>query len=112
MDRMLGELEGKPALPSETPAPSPPPDRRGEGTDAEVASPKRDTVQMSPTGPCPPTWWQRRDARGFLEGIGGPAASQTDAEAHARLDVAKTLEVKIASKDTIQQQETTGGDFS
>lgn len=112
MDRMLGELEGKPGLPSETQPPSPPPEGPGDVSGAEV-EPRLPSKPGALTEGCEreslPVWVQRRAP---LEGIGGPAASREEAEAQARVEVVKQLEVSITGDDTFTQQETTGGDFS
>ena len=72
---------------------------------------QKSPLQELSGGICPPAWWQRGEASGFLGGIGGPAESRESAEAQARLDIAKSIEVGISGTDTIQQRETSEKGF-
>ena len=104
MERLIREMEGKPPLPSqEEPEGALP--KHEVGPDAEASN-----AGMS-GGVCPPPWWQRGEASRFLGGIGGPAESRESAEAQARLDIAKSIEVGISGTDTIQERETSAKGF-
>ena len=104
MERMIREIEGKLPLPSQEESGSAL--HKGEGvSQAEVPA-----AGMS-KGDCPPVWWQRGEPSRFLGGIGGPAESRESAEAQARLDIAKSIEVGISGTDTIQERETSAKGF-
>ncbi|MCY4613280.1 MAG: DUF4384 domain-containing protein [Nitrospira sp.] len=104
MDRLIREMEGKPLLPSQ----------EGSGSALQKTQdvPQAEVpVASLSEGDCPPVWWQRGDASRFLGGIGGPAESRESAEAQARLDIAKSIEVGISGTDTIQTRETSAKGF-
>lgn len=104
MERMIREMEGKPPLPSHEESGGALQNTEG-GPQAEVP------VSGVSGGACPPPWWQRGELSGFLGGIGGPAESRESAEAQARLDIAKSIEVGISGTDTIQERETSAKGF-
>ena len=104
MGRMIRELEGKPPLPSD--------EESGSVLQkAEVVPQKEVPIAGMSSEDCPPAWWQRGEPSGFLDGIGGPAESRESAEAQARLDIAKSIEVGISGADTIRQRETSDKGF-
>ena len=72
---------------------------------------QKSPLQECPGEGCPPVWWQRGEPSRFLGGIGGPAESRESAEAQARLDIAKSIEVGISGTDTIQERETSDKGF-
>ena len=104
MERMIREMEGKPPLPSHE-------ESGGALPKAEGVPQAEVPVAGVSGGTCPPAWWQRGEPSGFLGGIGGPAESRESAEAQARLDIAKSIEVGISGTDTIQERETSATGF-
>ena len=104
MERLIREMEGKPPLPSQ--------EESGAALHKAESIPQAAVpVAGVSGGACPPVWWQRGGASGFLGGIGGPAGSRESAEAQARLDIAKSIEVGISGTDTIQERETSDKGF-
>ncbi len=88
------------------------------GPAAESAVEPKDTKpvvskRQGPARPCismgRPAWAQRS---GSLEGVGESPESQQDADARARADVIKQLEVSITGSDESVQQETSEVGFS
>ena len=104
MERLIREMEGKPPLPSQEESGSAP-------QDAEGVPQARVPIAGVSGGDCPPAWWQRGEPSRFLGGIGGPSESRESAEAQARLDIAKSIEVGISGTDTIQERETSDKGF-
>ncbi|MDE0144754.1 MAG: hypothetical protein OXI53_05695 [Nitrospira sp.] len=104
MERMIRELEGKPPLPSD--------EESGSALQKPEVVPQEEVpITGMSSEDCPPAWWQRGEPSGFLDGIGGPAESRESAEAQARLDIAKSIEVGISGADTIRQRETSDKGF-
>ena len=99
MERLIREMEGKPPLPSQ--------EESGDALRPAEGVPRPAVpVPAVSAGDCPPVWWQRAEPSRFLGGIGGPAESREAAEAQARLDIAKSIEVGLSGTDTIQERET------
>ena len=104
MERLIREMEGKPPLPSQ--------EESGSALQQAEGVPQAEiSVAGVSGGNCPPAWWQRGEPSRFLGGIGGPAESRESAEAQARLDIAKSIEVGISGTDTIQERETSAMGF-
>ena len=104
MERLIREMEGKPPLPSH--------EESGDALRKTEVGPQAEVpVAGMSGGNCPPAWWQRGERSRFLGGIGGPAESRESAEAQARLDIAKSIEVGISGTDTIQERETSAKGF-
>lgn len=101
MNRLMREMEGVSPLPEKSRVAVRHPDDR----------PQPHAPASGSTGPCPPAWFRRGESSDFLEGIGGPAESRQAAEQAARLDVAKSIEVKTIGQDTVQARETTDQKF-
>jgi hypothetical protein len=112
MDRLMRELEGKPPLPSDTQGASSSSEGANEGARSAAEFLSGDAEDRSSVGGCDhptlPQWVRQRSP---LAGVGGPSSSREGAEAHAKVDVVKQLELSITGEDTFVEQESTGGEF-
>ena len=112
MARLMRELEGKPPLPSDTREGSSSSEDTAEGVRSANEFPTGDAEERSSAGGCEhptlPTWVRQRSP---LAGVGGPSTSREEAEAHAKVDVVKQLELSITGEDIFVEQESTGGEF-
>ena len=101
MERLIREMEGKPSLPSQ--------EAPGVARQKAEGGPQEKVPVPSVSGSaCPPAWYQQREktSSDFRSSLGESQESLETAEANARSNIAKSIELHISGTTTVEEKET------